>query len=108
MAKNKDLKDDSAANLMKLVGNKKKAETPRQMVVPESELAELKAQAERRHAKMGRPSDKDEDVEYVKICAKIPEQLRDDMRMAMLTKFKGKHITQDGMIEEAIRRYINK
>lgn len=57
--------------------------------------------------KMGRPTEKDfENVNYVKISARIPEETRDKMRIAMYSTLKGKFKTQDELINTAILKLI--
>jgi len=57
--------------------------------------------------KMGRPTEKDfENVKYVKISARIPEETRDKMRIALYSTLKGKFKTQDEFINAAILKMI--
>lgn len=57
--------------------------------------------------KMGRPTEKDfENVKYVKISARIPEETRDSMRIALYSTLKGKFKTQDEFINAAILKMI--
>lgn len=57
--------------------------------------------------KMGRPTEKDfANVKYVKISARIPEDTRDKMRIALYSTLKGKYKTQDEFINAAILKMI--
>lgn len=57
-------------------------------------------------AKMGRPTRKDPDRKYVKIGANVPIELRERMKLGLLTYLKGVHLSQDELIETAIRNYL--
>ena len=57
--------------------------------------------------KMGRPSDKKEGVHYVKLSALVPFELREELKLAMLTTHKHLgHKTQDSFIQSAIEYYL--
>lgn len=91
---------------------------PQPQAEPQQEKVERKKAAAKKPAprvkdayvssgKMGRPTEKDfENVTYVKISARIPEETRDKMRIAMYSTLKGKFKTQDELINTAILRLI--
>lgn len=54
----------------------------------------------------GRPTSKDPGTVYVKVNAAIPEALRDRMKLALLTTFKGRFRTQDEIMEAALTRFL--
>lgn len=86
---------------------KTKKETPRQIVMPEEEYRELlRTEVKQETNKRGRPSEKDPDKIYVRICARVPDELRDSMHVALHTTLKGKIHTLDKLIETAILEYL--
>lgn len=61
----------------------------------------------REKKKVGRPSEKDPTVKYVKLSASIPEETKMQMKLALYSTFRDKHKTQDDLINSAILHYIN-
>jgi hypothetical protein len=73
---------------------------------PKHEPKTLKV-VEESPGKMGRPSDKRKGVHYVKLSAMVPFELRENLKLAMLTTHKHLgHKTQDSFIEAALEYYI--
>jgi hypothetical protein len=58
-------------------------------------------------SKMGRPSTKDPDVNYVKFGGWIKEDTKIRMQMALLTSCRGFHTTQEEIVETAINFYLD-
>ena len=56
--------------------------------------------------KVGRPTEKTPDIEYVKVSARIPAETRRKIKEALAGKFYGKVKTQDEFINKAILFYI--
>lgn len=56
--------------------------------------------------KIGRPSHKVAGVKYVKVCAQLPEATRDAMHNAKLNRFKGKYVSLDELINDALLAFL--
>lgn len=57
--------------------------------------------------KQGRPTNKDKEKKYVKLSARVPEETREAIKLALLTthKYLG-HKTQDSFIDAAVLHYL--
>lgn len=67
----------------------------------------LVVQEVKQRKQVGRPSQKDPSIEYVKISASIPQETKTQMKIALFTDFKHKHKTQDDFMNAAILHYIS-
>lgn len=57
-------------------------------------------------SKIGRPTDKDPDKHYVKLCAMVPFEVKRKVSLAMLTSHQGQFKTQDAFVAAALDYYI--
>ena len=75
---------------------------PKQSHVPRMQKPVAKKPA----GKIGRPSDKDPDKHYVKLCAMVPFETKRKVSIAMLTSHEGKFKTQDAFVNAALLHYL--
>ena len=97
MTKQKDEIKDALTSISKKKGNQNKGKTP--LIVQQ-----VKAPKQRKY--IGRPSQKDPSIEYVKICASVPMDTRKQMKIALFSEFSNLHKTQDDFVNAAILHYI--
>ena len=57
--------------------------------------------------KLGRPSEKLPNVEYVKLSARIPIATRNALKLLLYGKLAGQYKTQDELINAALLEFIN-
>jgi len=58
--------------------------------------------------KQGRPTFKEAGVKYERIFADIPEQLKTDLEVLRITKFRQKYKTQSELINKALEEFVRK
>ncbi|MGB0840224.1 MAG: hypothetical protein ACPGXL_08795 [Chitinophagales bacterium] len=56
--------------------------------------------------KVGRPSDKKRGIKYTRLTVSIPDATLNEMKIALLTRFKGVHDTQNNFVDAAIKHYL--
>ena len=58
--------------------------------------------------KMGRPTWKDANIHYVRVSADIPIETRNAIKMALYDSLKDKFLSQDELINVAIREFLER
>jgi hypothetical protein len=58
--------------------------------------------------RIGRPTFKSEEIEYSRIFADIPTELKDRMTVALVQKYKGQFSTMSELVNAAIAAYLDK
>ena len=58
--------------------------------------------------RIGRPTFKSEEIEYSRIFADIPTELKDRMTVALIQKYKGQFSTMSELVNAAIAAYLDK
>ena len=67
-----------------------------------------KAQKKVKRAKRGRRTWKEADVEYVRVGCDLPVETLQQVKVLLATKFYGKYIAQDELINDAINAFLKK
>lgn len=58
--------------------------------------------------KIGRPTWKDPNTEYVRLSVDVPKPIRQQLKVLLYTKFKDQYISQDELINVAIGEFLAK
>jgi hypothetical protein len=56
--------------------------------------------------RMGRPTTKDPNTEYVRVSVDMPRDMRADLKTLLYTKFRGKYPSQNDLILDILRNFI--
>jgi len=73
-----------------------------------TDLKQGKKVGEGQPKKMGRPTWKDPNVNYVRLSVDVPKEVRSALKVLLYTKLSDTYISQDELINAAINEFLEK